>query len=314
MTELVVTMFLSLTTLFCVGINDPGKNPGQFQNYVLDLLNPDCYFNWGILNTSNLENPKFNPLIWNASDGSINQAVDLTAKYRGRTWLVFNEPENTDQSNLTASEAAKRFDALYTALKASDPTATIACCGVIVSEKGVDWLKQFYTLVKNKPDVWHVHVYINSIKFSDWKAFIDYWWYWNKYALGNKETFITETCGTYQPDQTGLFAEIVKYSHPLLKRVYWFSAYPEPIVKDWKCNLLTQDGKRTVLGTLFFNRERIVATPTPNKATPLPEPPTLTPTVTPTKTPIPTSTPTPTSTATVTPMYLYRVYLSLIQN
>ena len=27
-----------LTTLFCIGLNDPGKNPGTYQDYVLQLL------------------------------------------------------------------------------------------------------------------------------------------------------------------------------------------------------------------------------------------------------------------------------------
>lgn len=288
-----VNLLVGVSTLFCVGLNDPGKNPGQYQDYVLKQLNPDCYYNWAVYSENNLINSEFNPMIFRPNEGNINQAVRLSKQYPSRTWLIYNEPENADQANVTADVAATWFDRAFEAIKQADPTAKIACCGVIVSEKGVNWVKEFYAKVQNKPDYWHIHVYINSTKFTDWKAFIDYWVYWNT-QFGNKKFLITETCGAEQTNQLQLMKDIFNYKNDLLDRVYWFSAYPEIVVPSWKCNLLNADGSLTDLGKTFQT-----LTTAPNKLTPVPEPtlkPTATAAITPTATKLP-----PTATPTITP-------------
>ncbi|RTK96547.1 MAG: hypothetical protein EKK64_03695 [Neisseriaceae bacterium] len=293
-----VNLFVGLSMTFCIGLNDPGKNPGQYQDYVLNKLNPDCYYNWAIYSENNLDNPKFNPMLWKLSDGSINQARRLAKQYLGRTWLIYNEPEGSDQANTKPEEAAEWFDKAYNAIKEVDSTATIACCGVMVRNEGITWLDKFVSKVKNKPDVWHVHIYINSQNFNDWLSFWNWWLDWNKKTGNNLPVFITETCATYQESQDDLLLNLLNYQHPLLKRVYWFSAYPEPIVKDWKCNLLNADGTLTDLGKTFQT-----FTIPPNKLTPVPEPtlkPTATATITPTATKLP-PTLTPTATPTITP-------------
>lgn len=65
-----VNLFIGLSTLFCIGLNDPGKNPGNFQTQVLALLNPDCYYTWGSYQVAN----------WNCAlvntDGSENGLTD----------------------------------------------------------------------------------------------------------------------------------------------------------------------------------------------------------------------------------------------
>jgi hypothetical protein len=291
-----VNLFIGLSTLFCVGLNDPGKNPGTYQDYVLNQLNPDCFYNWAIYSESNLKNPKFDPMLWGVTDGNLAQAVRLATLYKGRTWLVYNEPEGSDQANTPAESAAIWFDKVYESIKAVDSTSTIACCGVMVRTEGIKWLDSFIKTAKHKPDVWHIHIYVNSTNFNDWLSFWNYWLSWNTAKGNSLPTFITETCNTYQEAQDDLLLNLLNYQHPLLKRIYWFSAYPEPQVQDWKCNLLNSDGGTVSVGDIFKDRNSLMATATPhNKITPQPEPPTPTATQTPVPTPtkIPTQTPTP---------------------
>ena len=196
-----INVLLGLSTLFCVGMNDPAKNPGEFQNYVLNQVNPDCYYNWAIYDESNLKNSKFDPMLFRVNDGNIAQAVKLAKQYPGRTWLIYNEPEGIDQSNTSPETAAIWFDKVYTAIKAVDPTSTIACCGVMIRTEGINWLDTFVKNVKHKPDVCHIHVYTPKATFEAWKQYVDYWWYWND-KNGNLPTYITETCAMSEPSQS----------------------------------------------------------------------------------------------------------------
>lgn len=319
-----------LTTLFCIGLNDPGKNPGTYQDYVLQQLKPDCWYNWAIYSEDNLKNTSFNPMLWRVNEGTLKTAVNLAIKYPGKTWLVYNEPEGSDQANTKPEIAADWFDKVYTQIKAVDSTAVIACCGVMIRNEGIDWLDKFVKAAKYKPDVWHIHIYINSVEMSDWLAFWNWFLWWNDKAGNNLPVYVTETCATYQTSQDKLLLSLLNFNHPLLKRIYWFSAYHEPIVTDWYCNLLNDKGELLNLGKLFQSRLS-------NKLTPVPEPPTITPTNTPepTKTPIPTNTTNPTVTPTSSPSptatidpgtttnepiiaepmrYVYRYYIPLIQN
>ena len=38
-----VNLLVGLTMTFCVGLNDPGKSPGQYQDFALTQLKPNCY-------------------------------------------------------------------------------------------------------------------------------------------------------------------------------------------------------------------------------------------------------------------------------
>ena len=289
---MLVMLVMNLATLFCLGINDPGKNPGTYQDYALQL-NPDCYYNWSIYSENNLDNPKFDPMLWKVTEGNITQAVRLTKAYSGKTWLIYNEPENVSQANVLPGVAAQWFNKAYQQIKAADPTAKVACCGNIVSTQGIEWLNKFIPLVAHYPDIWHIHVYINSNKFNDWKTFIEYWWHWNN-THGNLPTYITETCGMYQDNQEFLLEDIFSYRHPLLQRVYWFSAFEEPQAGGWNCTLLNSRYDPTSLGDVFKAKNSL-----PYSVTPQPEPPT--PTQLPTVTPTPVNTVTPIDETTALP-------------
>jgi len=328
-------MFLAATILsLCLAVNDPGKYPGTYQDLAL-ALNPTCWLNWGIYDEQNLQDPRFTPMLWKLNEASIKQASDYAAKYPGRTWLLYNEPEGLDQSNTTPASAAFYFDKAFTLIKNLDPTAKIACCGNMVREESIDWLNEFVRLAKFKPDYWHVHIYIADDEPKSWVAFWNYWDFWNVKSFGSLPTLITETCSVSGGNQ--LFNFLLNYRNPKILNIYWFSAFPEPQVADWQCNLFDAAGKETLLAKSIPSNitpspepPRPIFTPSSTKTpTQLPtDTPTQLPTDTPTqvvtKTPTPIPTPSPTSTPTSTLLgsptgekekeepNLYRVYLSYV--
>src|SRR3990167_5654359 len=298
-----------LTTVLwlCLGINDPGKQANDY-NAAARALQPDCWWNWGIYDEAHFADPKFVPSYFKLSDGSVTAAAALAKKYPGRTWLVYNEPEgvNNGQANVPPATAATFFTKFYTAVKAADPTAIIACCGTIVSTQGSDWLAAFMAASTTRPDRWHMHIY-GGMNPTDWNYYANYNDWWISAIGGNRGYFISETCGLWSADQTALLKHVAAQKRPKLERMFWFGAYPEPIVAGWKCNLLNADKSRTYLGNVFAGIiAGRAATPTPTKtlaatATKTSVPPTAT------KTPVPpTWTPTATSsaipTATFTPI------------
>jgi hypothetical protein len=74
----------------------------------------------------------------------------------------------------------------------------------MVRTEGMDWLTEFVKKVVHLPDVWHIHIYINTDKISDWKLFYEWFLWWNEKHGSNKSIYVTETCATYLPAQDNL--------------------------------------------------------------------------------------------------------------
>lgn len=289
-----VVQTLLFTVLLCLGINDPGKQVNDY-NLAARALQPDCWWNWGVYDERHFQDPKFVPAFFTLSDSTITQMSGYAKKYPGRSWLLYNEPEgqNGGQANVDPVVAAGFFGKAYAALKAADPTATVLCCGTIISTEGVNWLAKFMAATPTRPDKWHMHLY-GGLDPTSWDYYANYQDWWVDNVGGKRNYYLTETCGMWSSDQTALLKYVASVSRPRLERVFWFGAYPEPYVPDWRCNLLNADKSRTALGNIFAGIIAARATPTP------------TPTRTPTRTPVPTNTVTPvataTATATVTPI------------
>lgn len=288
--------FLAATVWLCLGINDPGKQVNDY-NLAARALQPDCWWNWGIYDERHFADPKFVPSYFKLTDGSVAQAATYAKKFPGRTWLIYNEPEgsNGGQANVAPATAAAMFAKLYPAIKTADPTAIVACCGVIVSTQGVDWLAAFMRATTVRPDKWHVHIY-GGTDPATWNYYANYQDYWVEAFGGQRGYFVSETCGMWSGDQTALLKHVAAQQRPRLERMMWFGAYPEPYVPDWKCNLLKSDKSRTYLGNVFADiiTQRNAGTPTPGS--------TSSPTATATRTPTRTATPiAPTATRTPTP-------------
>lgn len=261
----------------CLGMNQYWINSTEL---ALQLLQPECWYNWTNKPEENFQHEGFSPMLWKVNNRNLLEAGELAIKYPGRKWFVYNEPEGADQANTTPEIAAEWFDKAYKIIKLNDPTALVGCCGVMLRTSGITWMDGFKPV--NKPDFYHIHIYATNKK--DWQQFVDYWHYYN---VDNMPTYITETCGVISNNQADLLNYVAKYQHPNIKQIYWFAAYPQD---GWNCGLI-EDNKLNNLGNIY--KQNI-----PLKLTPTVEPPT--PTITPTPTiviqPIiltPTSTPIP---------------------
>lgn len=266
----------------CLGMNQYWLNSTEL---ALNLLQPECWYNWTYKPEENFQHPGFNPMLWKVNNRNLLEAGELAIKYPGRTWFIYNEPEGQDQANTTPEIAADWFDKAYTIIKNNDPSALVGCCGVMLRQSGFDWMDKFKPV--NKPDFYHIHIYATNKK--DWQAFVDYWHWWN---VENVPTYITETCGVISNNQADLLKYVANYNHPNIKQIYWFGAYQQD---GWNCGLI-DDEKLNNLGNIYTQPLRL--TPTIEPATP-----TAAPTVTPQTTPIPTITlqPFKTVTPTLTP-------------
>lgn len=267
----------------CLGMNQYWINDTQ---QMLSLLNPPCWYDWG-MREEFFNHQEYSPMLWKVNNRNLLNAGELAIKYPGKTWFVYNEPEGKDQANTTPEIAAEWFDKAYSLIKTNDPTAKVGCCGVMIRDIGIEWLNEFRP--KNQPDFYHIHIYATNKK--DWQSLVDYWHSWN---LNNIPTYITETCGMYSNDQTELINYVANYSHPNIKQIYWFAAYPQG---NWKCGMV-EDGKLNNLGNIYKQNLPLKITPTIEPPTPTP---TLIATIAATSTPFPVITLQPVPTNTPTP-------------
>ena len=110
------------------------------------LLGVQWYYVWGPSSPFHVQ-AEYIPMLW---DGLPDERIP--ADYSG--WLlVLNEPNLTNQSNVTPQEAAHRL----AVLRAQYPQAKLLCCGLSVW--AVDWLQAFLAASPVRPDAWHVHAY-----------------------------------------------------------------------------------------------------------------------------------------------------------
>jgi len=79
--------------------------------------------------------------------------------YRGRTWLLFSEPERPDQANLSPADAARHATTIINTIRAADSSAKIMCCGTRDDDSGLAWMRQFLQTLTVRLDGIHVHSY-----------------------------------------------------------------------------------------------------------------------------------------------------------
>ena len=268
---------IALILALCLGVNQFWINSTQL---ALDLLEPDCWYNWTNKPEENFQDERYSPMLWRVTNRILLDSGELAIKYPGRKWFVYNEPEGIDQANTSPELAAEWFDKTYNLIKNNDSSALVGCCGIMIRQSGMDWIEAFKPV--NKPDFYHIHIYATNKK--DWQTLVDYWHHWNR---ENIPTYITETCGVTSNNQADLLDYVAHYKHPNIKQIYWFSAFSQD---GWNCNLL-QDNKLTNLGNIFKQNLPLKITPTLEPPTP-----TATQTIIPTRTPIATLQPLPTNT------------------
>jgi hypothetical protein len=100
-----------------------------------------CY-NWGTSpQASDCNNPLFVPMVWGG--GNVAGAIKAIGDAGYKTVLGFNEPNKTDQSNMTVDAAIALWPTLT-----SNPNIRVS--SPAVSDDGRAWLESFMTQVKAK--------------------------------------------------------------------------------------------------------------------------------------------------------------------
>ena len=179
-----------------------------------------CY-NWGTSpQASDCNNPLFVPMVWGGGDvaGAIKAIGDAGYK----TVLGFNEPNKTDQSNMTVDAAIALWPTLT-----SNPNIRVS--SPAVSDDGRAWLESFMTQVKAKGlrvDFIAMHWYgwnAGSCTSGQLEGAINWASQWGL------PVWITEfgCMGSSNPDEQTLLTFFnnsipMLKNHPLVERYAWY--------------------------------------------------------------------------------------------
>jgi fibronectin-binding autotransporter adhesin len=192
--SIVATFATACAVLFCIsadaqilsskrGLGDSGAYYGDLQ-----AVNAGWYYNWGSTPSSiGTYNADYYPMFWNApSQTTINNVKALNPKYV----LGFNEPERSDQANMTVSAAVSSWDTIYSNF--SGTSTRLVSPAVSDTTAGRAWLSSFMAQESSKVDAVAFHWYGDSTPnaaqaIGDFEGSVNL--YWNTYQ---KPVFITE--------------------------------------------------------------------------------------------------------------------------
>lgn len=197
-------------------------------------LGVSWWYNWS--DTGNI------PMLWK---GNISQ--NIPKDYSGYI-LVFNEPNNSFQSNLPVDDAVKR----YISVREYYHKAKLVVGGTSIF--AFEWLRNFVNeTVNNPPDFYHIHVYIESwIDLNQIKI-----WMTEHEKFLNRNLWVTETNAVY-PHTDEEFEGLIIYLDSL-SYVDKIAVYTNRQNKEDKinylegCSLVNDDGSLTKRGKWFSN-------------------------------------------------------------
>jgi hypothetical protein len=201
-----------------------------------------CY-NWGTTpKSTDCADPLFVPMIWGSS--GVASAIQAIGNAGYDTVLGFNEPNKSDQSNLSVADAIALWPTVT-----SD--ASIRVGSPAVSDDGRAWLEDFMDQVQQKGlrvDFIAMHWYgwnAGSCTASALEGAVNWASQWGK------PVWITEfgCMGSSNPDEKTVLdffkaAVPMLAKHPLVERYAW---YPWNTYND----LYSSSGTITALGTAF---------------------------------------------------------------
>ena len=164
-----------------------------------DLLGPavSWSYNWANTPAASQESKyrqygiQFVPMCWNNNYSADNIAAYYASHSDKQNYLLgYNEPNLTDQANMTPTQAAERWNEVVAVAKGSNARLISPAMnwGTLAGwSNGVQWLQEFFKLV-NPDDIdgVAVHIYMNSAKaaLGDLK----------RYKVFGKPLWLTEFC------------------------------------------------------------------------------------------------------------------------
>lgn len=150
---------------------------GDISDYPTEDLRVGWYWNWRMAPSfSPPAGVEFLPTVrlrpsaeggYELSNTTLAAVAETAAKSPGMVWIIGNEPDSIYQDNLEPSAYAAAYHDLYSAIKASDPTARVANGGIVqvtpVRLLYLDLVLQSYAQLFGEPmpiDVWNIHIYV----------------------------------------------------------------------------------------------------------------------------------------------------------
>ena len=188
-------------------------------------------YNWANTPAASQENMyqqygiQFVPMCWNNNYSAENIAAYYAAHTDKQNYLLgYNEPNLTDQANMTPTQAAANWEDLVTLAKNNNARLISPAMnwGTLSGySNGVQWLQEFFTKV-NPDDIYGiaVHIYMNAAK----AALGDL----QRYKVFGKPLWLTEFCAwdgcSSSATQCHFMAQCINSleQDPDLERYAWF--------------------------------------------------------------------------------------------
>jgi hypothetical protein len=227
----------------------------------LDVLDFGWYTNWSpnplwSPDRSGLADARFVPMIWGKADltaANLNSVKTAESGYL----LGFNEPDNSDQADLSVKEAIKLWPKLMnTGLELGSPACTTS------ETLGQDsWLGQFMARAEKKGydvDFVAVHYYSENPSIAEFKNFLEevreeygkpVWvTEWALVDWDNQNRFATEEIADFAEAAARMMDKL-----DFVKRQAWFGAYDGGDGWHIKTQLFDADGDLTDVGKTFHD-------------------------------------------------------------
>ena len=204
----------------------------NYENADMQLLGDGIswFYNWGNSTSSKLAaaaaeyDLSYFPMCWNASfnQSSIASAVET---YNSEYLLAFNEPNLTDQANMTPKQAAEKWPSVLEVAKANNLKIVSPAMnyGTLADYwDPIKWLDEFFTLI-NPDDIAAISVHCYMPNAAALKGYID------MFAKYGKPIWLTEFCAWDgfnggESGQREYLSEAVNYleANPNVERYAWF--------------------------------------------------------------------------------------------
>lgn len=222
------------------GLCVPPQEWARHGTWVLDgvmaALQPARWHSWGIWPLSDA--PGRVPMIfsdrWFDRDANRVATQQYLANYPGCEWLLFNEPELSEQGNMTpelAVDVTLEFidmaRATGTEWQWMAPNVTLD-----TTHDGLGWLTEYMSIMRRKkgimrPSSWGIHPYTCNSVAALRESMRKWWTWWDVWGSG-AQTIITEVCAEDAP--VAMQMAVMDECAAMLRNkevagVFWFATY-----------------------------------------------------------------------------------------
>ncbi len=270
-------MRLILTGLLLISIvissfsqNKRGLAYGYHSPQDLQVLTPSVswWYNWSeapeasVANVFTNYNMEFVPMTWNGNFDTNKLTTFLTNNPQTKYLLAFNEPNFTDQANMTPSQVAALWptlEAIADSFNLEIVGPAVNYCGNCVSENGTtynspfDYLDDFFAACQGcRVDYISFHSYMNNIGALSW--------YLNQYKSYGKPIWVTEFAGWEQNGTINNLSDQINFmigavdlfeSDTSVYKYSWFIGRGAGINTYPHIDILGNNGELTALGEIY---------------------------------------------------------------